>query len=107
MYALASLVGSVYCQGSDVALAFLGRQESDVRLGVPWGSARRFCVAGVGQETPPRGQMYHLASLGTPSLLRGGRATLYIAKFFVWQAWCNAKGTDICPCVLRGFTSFA
>ena len=31
-------------------------------------------------------QMYRLASLGAPSLLRGGRATMYIAKFFIWQA---------------------
>ena len=81
---------------------------SDVRPGVPWVSAsfawqawdnvhchgvgctpwrllglRLFCVAGVGQCALPRGRMYVLASLGSPSLLRGRRGTM-----------CTAKGSD-------------
>ena len=84
---------------------------SDVRPGVPWGSAsfawqawdnvhcqgvgctplrplglRRFCVAGVGQCALPRGRMYALASLGAPPLLRGRRGTM-----------CTAKGSDVRP----------
>ena len=97
---------------------------SDVRPGVPWGSAsfawqawdnvrcqglqgvgctpwrpsglRLFCVAGVGQCALPRGRMYTLASLGAPPLLRGRRGTM-----------CTAKGSDVRPGVSRGSASFA
>ena len=94
---------------------------SDVRPGVPWGSAafawqawdnvhcqgvgctpwrplglRRFCVAGVGQCALPRGWMYALASLGAPPLLRGRRGTM-----------CTAKGLDVRPGVPWGSAAFA
>ena len=94
---------------------------SDVRPGVPWGSAsfawqawdnvhcqgvgctpwrplglRCFCVAGVGQCALPRGLMYALASLGAPLLLRGRRGTM-----------CTAKGSDVRPGVPWGSASFA
>ena len=51
----------------------------------PWRllGLRLFCVAGVGQCALPRGRMYVLASLGSPSLLRGRRGTM-----------CTAKGSD-------------
>ena len=56
--------------------------------------------------------MYALASLGSPSLLRGRRGAMCIAKgsdvrpgvpwvsaSFAWQAWdkCTAKGSDVRP----------
>ena len=94
---------------------------SDVRPGVPWGSAsfawqawdnvhcqgvgctpwrplglRLFCVAGVGQCALPRRRMYALASLGAPPLLRGRRGTM-----------CTAKGSDVRPGVPWGSAALA
>ena len=90
MYALASL-GARFCvagvgqcalpRGWMYALASLGA---------------RFCVAGVGQGALPRGWMYALASLGAPSLLRGRRETM-----------CIAKGSDVRPGVPWGSAAFA
>ena len=64
----------------------------------PWRplGLRRFCVAGVGQRALPRGQMYALASLGAPPLLRGRRGTM-----------CTAKGSDVRPGVPWGSVAFA
>ena len=71
---------------------------------MPWRplGLRLFCVADLGQCALPRGQMYALASLGSPPLLRGRRGTMCIAKgsdarpgvpwvsaSFAWQAWDN------------------
>ena len=94
---------------------------SDVRPGVPWGSAsfawqawdnvhcqgvrctpwrplglRLFCVAGVGQCALPRGRMYALASLGAPPLSRERRGTM-----------CTAKESDVRPGVPWRSASFA
>ena len=55
-----------------------------------------FCVAGVAQCALPRGRMYALASLGSPSLLRGRRGTM-----------CTAKGSDVRPGVTWVSASFA
>ena len=92
MYALASLGAPPLLRGT-MCIA----KGSDVRPGVPWGSAsfawqawdkvhcqgvrctpwrplglRLFCVAGVGQCALPRGLMYALASLGAPPLCVAG-----------------------------------
>ena len=119
MYALASLGAPLLLRGRRGTMCTA--KGSDVRPGVPWGSAsfawqawdnvhcqgvrctpwrpldlRRFCVAGVGQRALPRGQMYALASLGAPPLLRGRRGTR-----------CTAKGSDVRPGVPWGSASFA
>ena len=119
MYALASLGAPPLLRGRRGAMCTA--KGSDVRPGVPWGSAsfawqawdnvhcqgvgctpwrplglRLFCVAGVGQCAFPRGQMYALASLGAPPLLRGRRGTM-----------CTAKGSDVRPGVPWGSASFA
>ena len=119
MYALASRGSPPLLRGRRGTMCTA--KGSDVRPGVPWGSAafawqawhnvhcqgvgctpwrplglRRFCVAGVGQGALPRGQMYALASLGAPSLLRGRRGTM-----------CIAKGSDVRPGVPWGSASFA
>ena len=119
MYALASRGSPPLLRGRRGTMCTA--KGSDVRSGVPWGSAafawqayinvhcqgvrctpwrplglRRFCVAGVGQGALPRGQMYALASLGAPSLLRGRRETM-----------CIAKGSDVRPGVPWGSASFA
>ena len=55
---------------------------------------RCFCaagVAGVGQCALPRGRMYALASLKSPSLLRGRHGTM-----------CTAKGSEVCPVASLG-----
>ena len=55
---------------------------------------RCFCaagVAGVGQCALPRGRMYALASLKSPSLLRGRRGTM-----------CTAKGSEVRPVASLG-----
>ena len=108
MYALASLGAPPLLRGRRGTMCTA--KGSDVRPGVPWGSAsfawqawdnvhcqgvgctpwrplglRLFCVAGVGQCALPRGRMYALASLGAPPLLRGRRG-----------AMCTAKGSDVC-----------
>ena len=120
---------------------------SDVRPGVPWGSAsfawqawdnvhcqgvrctpwrplglRRFRVAGVGQRALPRGQMYALASLEAPPLLRVRRGTMCSAKGSDVRpgvlgaplllrgrrgTMCTAKGSDVRPSVPWGSASFA
>ena len=112
MYALASLGAPPLLRGRRGTMCTA--KGSDVRPGVPWGSAafawqawdnvhcqgvgctpwrplglRRFCVAGVGQCALPRGLMYALASLGAPTLLRGRRGTM-----------CTAKGSDVRPASL-------
>ena len=101
MYALASLGAPPLLRGRRGTMCTA--KGSDVRPGVPWGSAsfacqgvgctpwrplkvRFFCVAGVGQYALPRGRMYVLASLGAPLLLRGRRG-----------AMCTAKGSDVRP----------
>ena len=119
MYALASLGAPPLLRGRRGTMCTA--KGSDVRPGVPWGSAsfawqawdnvhcqgvgctpwrplglRRFCVAGVGQCALPRGRMYALASLGAPPLLRGRQGTM-----------CTAKGSDVCPGVPWGSASFA
>ena len=119
MYALASLGAPPLLRGRRGTMCTA--KGSDVRSGVPWGSAafawqawdnvhcqgvgctpwrplglRRFCVAGVGQGALPRGQMYDLASLGAPPLLRGRRGAI-----------CTAKGSDVRPGVPWGSASFA
>ena len=119
MYALASLGAPPLLRGRRGTMCTA--KGSDVRPGVPWGSAsfawqawdnlhcqgvwctpwrpvglRLFCVAGVGQCALPRGQMYALASLGAPPLLRGRRGTM-----------CIAKGSDVRPGVPWGSASFA
>ena len=119
MYALASLGAPSLLRGRRGTMCTA--KGSDVRPGVPWGSAafawqawdnvhcqgvrctpwrplglRRFCLAGVGQCALPRGRMYALASLGAPSLLRGRRGTM-----------CTAKGSDVRPGVPWGSASFA
>ena len=104
---------NVHCQGVGctpwVSASFAWQAWDNVHCqGVgctPWRplGLRLFCVAGVGQCALPRGQMYALASLGSPPLLRGRRGTMCIAKgsdvrpgvpfvsaSFVWQAWDNA-----------------
>ena len=103
LYALASLGSPSFLRGRRGTMCIA--KGSDVRPGVPWVSAsfawqawdnvhcqgvgctpwrpldlRLFCVAGVGQCAFPRGQMYALASLGSPPLLRGRRGTMCIAK---------------------------
>ena len=117
MYALASRGAPPLLRGRRGTMCTA--KGSDVRSGVPWGSAafawqaldnvhcqgvgctpwrplglRRFCVAGVGQGALPRGQMYALASLGAPPLLRGRRGTM-----------CTAKGLDVRPGVPWGSSS--
>ena len=119
MYALASLGAPPLLRGRRGTMCTA--KGSDVRPGVPWGSAsiawqawdnvhcqgvrctlwrplglRRFCVAGVGQCALPRGQMYALASLGAPPLLRGRRTST-----------CTAKGSDVRPGVPWGSVAFA
>ena len=119
MYALASLGAPPLLRGRRGTMCTA--KGSDVRPGVPWGSAsfawqawdnvhcqgvgctpwrplglRRFCVAGVGQCALPRGWMYALASLGAPPLLRGRRGTR-----------CTAKGLDVRPGVPWGSAAFA
>ena len=120
MYALASLGAPSLLRGRCGTMCTA--KGSDVRPGVPWGSAalawqawdnvhcqgvrctpwrplglRCFCVAGVGQCALPRGPMYALASLvGAPFLLRGRRGTM-----------CIAKGSDVRPGVPWGSASFA
>ena len=119
MYALASLGAPPLLRGRRGTMCTA--KGSDVRPGVPWGSAafawqawdnvhcqgvrctpwrplglRRFCVAGVGQCALPRGLMYALASLGAPPLLRGRRGTM-----------CTAKGSDVRPGVPWGSVAFA
>ena len=119
MYALVSLGAPPLLRGRRGTMCTA--KESDVRPGVPWGSAafawqawdnvhcqgvgctpwrplglRRFCVAGVGQDALPRGLMYALASLGAPPLLRGRRGTI-----------CTAKGSDVRPGVPWGSAAFA
>ena len=119
VYALASLGAPSLLRGRRGTMCTA--KGSDVRPGVPWGSAafawqvwdnvrcqgvrctpwrplglRRFCVAGVGQCALPRGRMYALASLGAPPLLRGRRGTM-----------CTAKGSDVRPGVPWGSASFA
>ena len=119
MYALASLGAPPLLRGRRGTMCTA--KGSDVRPGVPWGSAsfawqawdnvhcqgvrctlwrplglRRFCVAGVHQRALPRGQMYALASLGAPPLLRGRRGTR-----------CTAKGSDVRPGVPWGSVAFA
>ena len=119
MYALASRGAPRLLRGRRGTMCTA--KGSDVRPGVPWGSAafawqawdnvhcqgvgctpwrplglRCFCVAGVGQCALPRGRMYALASLGAPSLLRGRRETM-----------CIAKGSDVRPGVPWGSASFA
>ena len=119
MYALASLGAPPLLRGRRGTMCTA--KGSDVRPGVPWGSAffawqawdnvhcqgvgctpwrplglRLFCVAGVGQCALPRGPMYALASLGAPPLLRGRRGTM-----------CTAKGSDVRPGVPWGSASFA
>ena len=109
MHALASLGAPPLWRGRRGTMCTA--KGSDVRPGVPWGSAsfawqawdnvhcqgvgctpwrplglRLFCVAGVGQCALPRGRMYALASLGAPPLLRGRRGTM-----------CTAKGSDVRP----------
>ena len=119
MYALASLGAPPLLRGRRGTMCTA--KGSDVRPGVPWGSAafawqawdnvhcqgvgctpwrplglRRFCVAGVGQCALPGGLMYALASLGAPPLLRGRRGTM-----------CTAKGSDVRPGVPWGSAAFA
>ena len=119
MYALASLGAPPLLRGRRTSTCTA--KGSDVRPGVPWGSAafawqawdkvhcqgvrctpwrplglRRFCVAGVRQCALPKGLMYALASLGAPPLLRGRRGTM-----------CIAKGSDVRPGVPWGSASFA
>ena len=119
MYALASLGAPPLLRGRRRTMCTA--KGSDVRPGVPWGSAsfawqawdnlhcqgvgctpwrplglRHFCVAGVGLCALPRGLMYALASLGAPPLLRGRRRTM-----------CTAKGSDVRPGVPWGSASFA
>ena len=119
MYALASLGAPPLLRGRRGTMCTA--KGSDVRPGVPWGSAafawqawdkvhcqgvrctpwrplglRRFCVAGVRQCALPKGLMYALASLGAPPLLRGRRGTM-----------CTAKGSDVRPGVPWGSASFA
>ena len=123
MYALASLGAPLLLRGRRGTMCTA--KGSDVRPGVPWGSAsfawqawdnvhcqgvrctpwrplglRLFCVAGVGQCALPRGLMYALASLGAPLLLRGRRGTMCTAKG-------SAKGSDVRPGVPWGSASFA
>ena len=80
MYALASLGSPPLLRGRRGTMCTA--KGSDVRPGVPVG-LRLFCVAGVAQCALPRGRMYALASLGSPSLLCGRRGTM-----------CTAKGSD-------------
>ena len=119
MYALASLGALLLLRGRRGTMCTA--KGSDVRPGVPWGSAafawqawdnvrcqgvgctpwrplglRCFCVAGMGQCALPRGLMYALASLGAPLLLRGRRGTM-----------CTAKGSDVRPGVPWGSAAFA
>ena len=119
MYALACLGAPPLLRGRRGTMCTA--KGSDVRPGVPWGSAafawqawdnvhcqgvrctpwrplglRRFCVAGVGQCALPRGPMYALASLGAPPLLRGRRGTM-----------CTAKGSDVRPGVPWGSAALA
>ena len=119
MYALASLGSPPLLRGRHGTMCTA--KGSDVRPGVPWVSAsfawqawrivhcqgvgctpwrplglRLFCVAGVAQCALPRGRMYALASLGSPSLLRGRRGTM-----------CTAKGSDVRPGVTWVSASFA
>ena len=97
MYVLASLGAPPLLRGRRGTMC--AAKGSDVRPGVPWGSAL-FCVAGVGQCALPRGLMYALASLGAPLLLRGRRGTMCTAKG-------SAKGSDVRPGVPWGSASFA
>ena len=119
MYALASVGAPPLLRGRRGTMCTA--KGSDVRPGVPWGSAsfawqawdnvhcqgvgctpwrplglRPFCVAGVGQCALPTGSMYALACLGAPPLLRGRRGTM-----------CAAKGSDVRPGVPWGSASFA
>ena len=117
MYALASLGAPPLLRGRRGTMCTA--KGSDVRPGVPWGSAsftwqawdnlhcqgvwctpwrpfnlRLFCVAGVGQCALPRGLMYALASLGAPPLLRGNGSDVrpgvpWYCPSFAWQAWDN------------------
>ena len=138
MYALAFLGSPPLLRGRRGTMCTA--KGPDVHPGVPWVSAsfawqawdnvhcqgvgctpwpwrplglRLFCVASVGQCALPRGQMYTLASLGSPPLLRGRRGTMCIAKgldvrpgpgvpwvsaSFAWQAWDNVHcltGSDV------------
>ena len=67
---------------------------SDARPGVPPVSLgfRRFCVAGVGQCTLPRGRMHALGSdarPGVPPVSLGLRRCPLVSAAFAWQAWDN------------------
>ena len=121
MYALASLGAPPLLRGRRGTTCTA--KGSDVRPGVPWGSAafawqawdrvhcqgvrctpwrplglRRFCVAGVGQCAVPRGLMYVLASLGAPPLYRRR-----VVCFGVELGFCSAFFSQFCLSTLLGF----
>ena len=93
MYALASLGAPPLLRGRRGTMCTA--KGSDVRPGVPWGSAS-FAWQAWDQRALPRGLMYVLASLGAPLLLRGRRGTM-----------CTAKGSDVRPGVPSGSVAFA
>ena len=154
MYALASLGAPSLCvagvgqcalpRGRMYALASLGAppllcgrrgtmctaKGSDVRPGVPWGSAafawqawdnvrcqgvgctpwrplglRLFCVADVGQSALPRGRMYALASLGAPSLCVAGVGQCALPRGRMYAL--ASLGAPPLLCGRRGTTAFA
>ena len=94
MYALASLGAPPLLRGRRGTMCTA--KGSDVRPGVPWGSASFAWQAWDNQCALPRGQMYALASLGAPPLLRGRRTST-----------CTAKGSDVRPGVPWGSAAFA
>ena len=118
MYALASFGSPRLLRGRHGTMYIA--KGSDVRPGVPWGSAafawqawdnaycqwvwcmpwhplglRLFCVVGMKQCTLLRDLMYVLVPLGTPPFL-WGRCEII----------CTTKGFDICPGVPWGFAFF-
>ena len=93
MYALASLGAPPLLCGSRGKMCTA--KGSDVRPGVPWGSAACAWQAWDNVHCQ-RGRMYALASLGAPPLLCGSRGKM-----------CTAKGSDVRPGVPWGSASFA
>ena len=93
MYALASLGAPPLLRGRRGTMCTA--KGSDVRPGVPWGSAS-FVWQACDNVHCQGVWMYALTSLGAPPLLRGRRGTM-----------CSAKGSDVRPGVPWGSASFA
>ena len=88
---------------------------------MPWRplGLRRFHVAGMASCVLPSGQMYALASLGTPLLLGGGHATRCTTKgphvhpgvpwgpVLLWDNSVQRQGSDVRPAVPWVSASFA